>query len=51
MNEKKNRYEKRIKFQQKMIARQSEQIDILKSKNEKLEQKLKEKDEIIRLLL
>ena len=47
MNEKKNRYEKRLKFQQKIITRQSEQIDVLNIKIEQLEQKLKEKDEII----
>ena len=43
MNEKKNnknKYEKRLAFQQKMITRQSEQI-------EKLKNKLIEKDEII----
>jgi len=47
MNEKNKRYEKRLAFQQKMITRQSEQIDDLKFKNEKLEQKLREKDEFI----
>lgn len=45
MNEKK--YKKRLGFQQKIIARQSEQIDDLKLKIEKLENELKEKDEII----
>lgn len=47
MNEKKNKHKKRLDFQQKMIARYLEQIDVLKIENEKLEQKLKEKDEII----
>lgn len=47
MNEIKNKYEKRFQFQQKMINRQSEQIDDLKIKIEKLEHQLKEKDEII----
>ena len=45
MNEKK--YKKRLEFQQKIISRQSEQIDSLKFENEKLKQKLIEKDEII----
>lgn len=45
MNEK--NYKKRLDFQNQMISRQSQQIDILKSKVEKLEQKLKEKDGII----
>ena len=47
MNEKKNRYEKRLAFQQKMITRQSEQIDKLKAEIEKLNNKLIEKDGII----
>lgn len=50
MNEKKNnknKYEKRLAFQQKMINRQSEQIEKFKSENEKLKNKLIEKDEII----
>lgn len=45
MNEK--NYKKRLDFQQKIISRQSEQIDMLKVEVEKLKQKLKEKDEII----
>ena len=45
MNEK--NYKKRLDFQQKMIARQSEQIDSLKTQIEKLELECKEKDEII----
>ena len=45
MNEKK--YEKRLEFQQKIISRQSEQIDSLKSEIEGLKLKLNEKDEII----
>ncbi len=47
MNERKNKYEKRFQFQQKMIARQSEQINSLKSQVENLKLELKEKDEII----
>lgn len=50
MNEKKdnkNKYEKRLAFQQKMINRQSEQIEKLKNENEKLNNKLIEKDKII----
>ena len=50
MNEKKynkSRYEKRLEFQQKMITRQSEQIDNLKIEIEKLNNKLIEKDELI----
>ena len=49
MNEKKikNKYEKRLAFQQKMINRQSEQIEKLKSEIENLNNKLIEKDEII----
>ena len=45
MNEK--NYKKRLDFQQKMISRQSEQLEDLKLQVEKLEQKLKEKDGII----
>ena len=44
---KENKYEKRLDFQEKMIAKQSEQIKLFKSKIEKLEEKCKEKDEII----
>lgn len=40
MNEKKNRYDKRLAFQQKMISR-------LLKENENLKLELKEKDEII----
>ena len=47
MNEKKNKHQRRLDFQQKMISRQSEQIDSLKKEIEKLNLKLKEKDEII----
>lgn len=47
MNEKKNKHQKRLEFQQKMIARQSEQIKSLKNEIEKLNLKLKEKDEVI----
>lgn len=45
MNEKK--YKRRIEFQQKVISRQSEQIDDLKSEIEKLKNEIKEKDQII----
>lgn len=49
MNEKKikNKYEKRLAFQQKMINRQSEQIEKLKSENEKLTLECQKKDELI----
>lgn len=47
MNEKKNKHQKRLEFQQKMIARQSEEIKLLKNEIGKLNLKLKEKDEII----
>ena len=40
-------YKKRLDFQQKVIFKKSEEIESLKSENEKLKQKLKEKDEII----
>ena len=45
MNEK--NYRKRLDFQNQVIAHQSKQIDVLKLKINRLEQKLKEKDEII----
>lgn len=45
MNEK--NYKKRLDFQQKIISRQSEQIEYLKLENDKLKQKLKEKDDTI----
>lgn len=45
MNEK--GYKKRLDFQQKMISRQSEQIESLKLQNEKLKLELQEKDNII----
>lgn len=45
MNEK--TYKKRLEFQQKMISRQSEQIETLKSEVEKLNNELIEKDKII----
>lgn len=45
MNEK--NYKKRLDFQLKVISRKSEEIESLKLENEKLKQKLKEKDEII----
>ena len=51
MNEKKNkknRYKKRFQFQQKMITRQSEQIEKLKADNEKLTLECQKKDELIK---
>lgn len=45
MNEK--NYKKRLDFQQKIISKKSEEVESLKLENEKLKQKLKEKDEII----
>lgn len=45
MNE--NKYKKRLDFQQKMIARQSEEVENLKSQIEKLKLELQEKDKII----
>lgn len=45
MNEK--GYKKRLDFQQKMISRQSEQIEDLKLQIEKQKLELEEKDEII----
>ena len=45
MNEK--NYKKRLDFQQKIISRQSEQIESLKSQIEKLKIECKEKDNII----
>ena len=45
MNEK--NYKKRLEFQQKMISRQSEEIESLKLQNEKLKLELQEKDEVI----
>lgn len=44
---KEKKYEKRLDFQQKMISNKSEEIEMLKAKIEKLEEKCKEKDEII----
>lgn len=45
MNEK--NYKKKLDFQNKMISRLSEEIESLKSQNDILNTKLKEKDEII----
>lgn len=45
MNEK--NYKKRFEFQERMISRQSEQINDLKSQIEKLKLECKAKDEII----
>ena len=47
MNEKNNKYEKRLQFQQKIISRQSGQIDSLNLEIEKLKNQLIEKDKII----
>lgn len=49
MNEKKykNKYKKRNQFQQKMISRQSEQIERLKNENKKLTLECQKKDELI----
>ena len=38
---------KRLDFQQKIISRKSEEIDMLKIENEKLRQELQKKDEVI----
>lgn len=46
MNEK--NYKKRLDFYQKMMARQSEQIEKLKSKIEKLTLECQKKDELIK---
>ena len=46
MNEK-----KRLKFQNKIISRQSEQIESLKSENERLKLELQKKDEIINSII
>lgn len=48
MNEKKMKYEKRLAFQQKLINRQSEQIEKLKNEIEKLTLECQKKDELIR---
>ena len=40
-------YKKKFEFQQKMISRQSEQIESLKLQNEELKLECKKKDEII----
>lgn len=45
MNEK--NFKKRLNFQKDLISRQSEQIENLKKQNEKLKEKLKEKDETL----
>lgn len=45
MNEK--NYKKRLDFQQNIISKKSEEIESLKLENEKLKQKLREKDELI----
>lgn len=50
MNEKKNnknKYEKRLAFQQKMINRQSEQIEKFKNEIVKLKLECQKKDELI----
>lgn len=45
MNEK--GYKRRLEFQQKMILKQSRQIESLKSQNEKLKLELQEKNDVI----
>lgn len=40
-------YKKRLEFQQKMIKKQSEQMDLLKEQIEILKNEIKEKDELI----
>jgi chromosome segregation ATPase len=47
MNEKKKRYQKKLDFQQKMIARQSDKIESLTSQIEALKLECERKDEII----
>lgn len=47
MNEKKKKTQKRLKFQEKMIARQSEKIESLTSQIEALKLECKRKDEVI----
>ena len=47
---KEKKYEKRLDFQQKLSEKQSEQIRLLKAKIDKLEEKCKEKDEIIKVV-
>lgn len=45
MNEK--NYKKRLDFQQNVISRKSKEVETLRLENEKLKEKLKEKDELI----
>lgn len=45
MNEK--RYKKRLNFNKDLISRQSQQIEYLTKQNEKLKERLREKDEIL----
>ena len=47
MNEKKNKYEKRLQFQQKVISNKSERIELLELEIEKLKFELDAKDKII----
>lgn len=44
---KEKKYEKRLDFQQQIITKQFKQIELLETKIERLEERLKEKDEII----
>ena len=44
---KEKKYEKRLDFQQQIITKQLKQIELLETKIERLEERLKEKDEII----
>ena len=46
MNEK--NYKKRFDFQQKIISKKTKEAESLRSENDELKQKLKEKDEIIK---
>ena len=45
MNEKK--YQKRLDFQQQVISKKSEEIELLKAENAKLRLKIEEKDNVI----
>ena len=45
---KEKNYKKRLDFQQRMIARQSKQIELLESQIEELEYTIEEKDRIIK---
>lgn len=47
MNMNERSYKKRLDFQNQIISRQSQQIKNLEEDNEKLKERLKEKDEIL----